>query len=295
MYQEKYTDSIKKWIKESRNKDLNIDSKKKLLAKAYNHYLEKDLKSPIYLSSIAYEYYNLKDSLSFFNINEDAITISKKLNKNYALGDSNWNYATYFAEKQNNEKAYKYFNDAFKAFSKENHKFEMARVLYGMAKIKGRYKDYIHSEILNIESIKLLKELNNHKFLVTGYVNLAGLQQDIKEYDKALEYYEKAKYHLKKLKKIPVKYNFIENNIANIYFEKKEYNKALNFYEKNLKKEITKFHLARVLDNRAYCKLTMKDTLGVKKDFFRALHIRDSLNNKTGITYSKIHISDYYK
>ncbi|SNR16317.1 tetratricopeptide repeat-containing sensor histidine kinase [Tenacibaculum jejuense] len=287
-------DSIQSWINQSKNKNLDLSSKKYLLTKAYKFIIKNKLETPIHLSSIAYEFYNLNDSINFFSINKVAVETSLKLNNDYALGDSYWNFATYYAAKENNQKAYKYFNNAFKSFNKGNFKFEMARVLFGMAKIKGEYKDYNHSEILNIKSIKLLKELKNHKFLFTGYVHLARLQEDIKEYDKALNYYEKAKKHLKKLKKIPVKFNFIENNIANIYIEKEKYSIALKFYEKNLAKEITKIHLARVLDNRAFCKLQMKDTLNVKKDFFHALHIRDSLNNKTGILMSKIRISDYY-
>ena len=39
----------------------------------------------------------------------------------------------------------------------------------------------------------------------------------------------------------------------------------------------------------------MNDTIHIKRDFFKALQIRDSIGNKTDILSSKIYISDYYK
>jgi two-component system NarL family sensor kinase len=51
---------------------------------------------------------------------------------------------------------------------------------------------------------------------------------------------------------------------------------------------------ARVIDNRAYCKFLMKDTINVVKSLNEALHIRDSINNKGGIIISKIHLAQYY-
>lgn len=53
--------------------------------------------------------------------------------------------------------------------------------------------------------------------------------------------------------------------------------------------------LARIIDNRAYSRLMLGDTLNVKRDLSKALKIRDSINDKAEIVYNKIHLSDYYK
>ena len=253
--------------------------------------MKKNLKKPIHLSSIAYEYYNLKDSTNFFNVNKKALELSKKNHDNYAAGDSHWNYATFYVRRLIHDKAYFHFKEAYNYFSKGNNKKEVSQILFGMANIKGRYRDYSGSEVLIIEALKLYKELENERGLCDAYNHLAQLQEDIKEYDKALSYYQKTLHYFKKINIQPFG---IENNIANIYVKKKKYKKALKYYNIDLNQNITRAHYARVLDNRAYCKLLMKDTIGIKNDFFEALRIRDSLNNKPGITFSKMNISDYY-
>ncbi len=259
--------------------------------KAQNYYFDNKLKSPIYLSSIAYEYYKLKDSINFFKTNNKAINHSNRNNDLFALGDAYWNYATYYVNLQIYEKAYFYFNKGYDAFKRGNFQYESAKMLFGMSFIKGRYKDYMNSEVLTFRAIKIFKKLEKNKDLYDSYNRLALLQKDIKEFDKSLEYYNKALEYLKKLKNKPFG---IENNIANVYLEKGEYQKALKYYDIGLKRKLKKSQEARILDNRAYCKLLMKDTIGVKRDFFRALFIRDSLKNKSGVAYSKIRISNYY-
>ena len=50
-----------------------------------------------------------------------------------------------------------------------------------------------------------------------------------------------------------------------------------------------------IINNKAYCKLMLHDTLGIQQELFRALRIRDSLNNNNGIIASKINIARYYE
>ncbi len=217
------------------------------------------------------------------------------MNDIYAIGDSHWNYATFYVRGESYDKAFYHLNKAYQNFIKNGNKNEAAKVLYGMAKIKGRYRDYIGSEILNIEVIKLSKEIKDYKNLYNSYNLIGLLQNDIKEYDKAIEYFKKSLEYLEKTKDRGKNYNGLYNNIANAYLDKGQYKKALELYNKDIKSNTKPLHQARAYDNRAYCKLKMNDTLGIYKDLFWSLKIRDSLNDKTGILMSKIRISDYFE
>ncbi|WP_299839793.1 tetratricopeptide repeat-containing sensor histidine kinase [uncultured Tenacibaculum sp.] len=164
-----------------------------------------------------------------------------------------------------------------------------------MSYIKGRYRDYTGSEILVIKAIEIFKELKNYKQLFIAYNHLGVLQQDIKEYDKALIYFDKSISYFKKIKNKTNNYSGNLNDIGNTFLKKKQYAKALKFYNQDLlNKDINRSQYSKVLDNRAYCKLLMLDTTLVKKDLFESLRIRDSLNDKLGILMSKIRISDYF-
>ncbi|WP_237276048.1 tetratricopeptide repeat-containing sensor histidine kinase [Tenacibaculum ovolyticum] len=289
-------DSIKIWIKKAKNKKLDSISKSKLLIKSYNYILNNKKQLPIELSSIAYEFYKLKDTTSFFKVNKIALNLAIKNNNFYAIGDSHWNYASYYIPLNIHDKAYYHFNQAYKYFIKKSFKNEASRVLFGMARIKGHYRDYIGSEILTIKSIQLSKETKNNKNLYKAYNQLGLLQHDIKEYDKAIFYYNKSLEYFSNLnkksnKKIEIS---IHNNIGNSFLKKHNYKKALEHYNKALLKNININDYARILDNRAFCKLLMTDTTGIKKEFYKSLKIRDSVNNKAGVTTSKIRLSYYF-
>ncbi len=219
----------------------------------------------------------------------------------YTQGDAHWNLATYYVNLDINDKAYHHFYEAHNNFLKNDNKKEAATTIYGMARIKGFYRDYTGSEILNIKAIKLYKEIQDNRNLYTSYNQLALLQIDIKNYDRAIKYYDKAYEYVKKLKskKDRIIYNAtINNNKALVFIEIEQYEKAIKLFNKILnEKELLKNDLqryARVIDNKAYSQLKMNDTLGISKNFHRALIIRDSLNRKTDVLTSKIHISDYY-
>jgi len=273
---------------------LNITQKKKILEQAFNYTNKNKNYSSLDLSSIAYEYYKIKDSLNFLKVNKKALELAVTNKNNYAIGDIHWNYASYYTKLDFLDKAYKHFNEGYKAFSINNNKNEAGQMLYGMSRIKALFKDYANSEILNIKAIKLLKEVNNYKKLYSAYNNLALLQRDIKEYDRAIHYFELSLFFFNKIENTKRKYIGTFNNIGNVYLKKKDYINALKYYNLDLKQKISTEHYARVINNRAYCKLMMEDTIGIKKDFFKALKIRDSIGNRSGILTSKLNISDYF-
>jgi signal transduction histidine kinase len=171
-------------------------------------------------------------------------------------------------------------------------------MLYGMSFIKGRYRDYSGSEILIVKAISKYKLLKKNEALYASYNLLALLQNDIKEFDRALFYHNKALEYLNKLKNKKDFYEISLNNIGLVYINKGEYSKALSYFNRILKngnlkiKNIDRY--ARVLDNRAYCKLLNRDTVNVKKNLYQSLKIRDSIQSKGGIVISKIHLSEYY-
>ncbi|MCG7502781.1 tetratricopeptide repeat protein [Tenacibaculum sp. Mcav3-52] len=292
---QRQNDSIIFLIKQAKTESLNIHKRKLSLQNAYskNTFINNDSLKAINLSSIAYEYYELNDSISFFKTNNEAFKLARQIDNPYIIGDVHWSFANFYKKIKEYEKAYYHYNNAYQNFTKTNHIDYAAIMLYGMAFIKGRYRDYSGSEILTIKAIKLFNQTENYRRLYSCYNHLGLIQYDIKEYQKALTYYDKAIENYKKSKK--KKYIAVYNNIGNIYKDIKNYKKALYNYNLELNNKLTPTQQAIILNNKAHCKLLMNDTLNIKKDFYKALAIRDSLNNKEGILTSKIHISDYYK
>jgi len=293
-------DSIGIWIKASKNKSYSINKRKELLIKSYQTIKSSEIDTLQIrcLSTLAYQNLKLGDTLLFKKRNKEALTIASKLKDSFAIGDIHWNYASYYNKKQIYDSAYFHFNLAHTYFDKSGYLYESAKTQYGMAFIKGRFKDYSGSEVLIFKAIDKFKKLKNYKSLFSSYDHLGQLQKDIQEYDRSLFYYNKALEYLGKIKNNQTLHQASLNNIGNTYLKKGDYTKAIKYFNKvlnikNIKSQnISQY--ARVLSNKAYAKTLVKDTVNVAKSLIEALHIRDSLNDKGGIVISKIHLAQYY-
>ena len=293
-------DSITSWIHASKNTSFSLEQRKRFLLKAY-YYVKSSQADSLQartLNTIAYRNLKLGDTTLFKKQTNEGLSLATRQNDSFAMGDAHWNYASYYNEEHVFDSAYHHFNAANSYFEKSGHTYESAKMQYGMAFIKGRFKDYSGSEVLIFMAIKKFKRIKDYESLFSCYNHLGQLQIDIYEYDKALFYYEKAIENLKKVKNNRRLKDAVLNNIGNTYLKKGYYTKALQNYDQLLKDENLKFdnidNYARTLDNKAFCKLLMKDTLGVGVSLNEALRIRDSLGNKSGVIISNIHLARYY-
>ncbi|MEM5566946.1 tetratricopeptide repeat protein [Psychroserpens sp. AS72] len=284
----------------SKKKSENIENRKKFLIKSYQEIKKStvDTFGIRSLSDIAYQYFKLGDTSLFKKRNKEAFEIARDVKDTFALGDLHWNFASFYNKKETYDSAYYHFNIAYNYFEKVGYLYGSAKTQHGMAFIKGRFKDYSGSEVLTFKAISKFEKLNNYKSLYACYDHLGQLQNDIYEYDRAIFYYNKALQYYNKINNNSRFYEATLNNIGNTYLKKEEYTKALKYYDKVLNNDDLKFtnvdHYARVLDNKAYCKLLMKDTTNVISIFNKALKIRDSIDNKSGVIISKIHLAHYY-
>jgi two-component system NarL family sensor kinase len=288
-------DSLSFWIKSSKNSKISNKRRAEFLTKSYNFILAKKIDSLTLkkLSDVAYQTFKIRDTLLFKKRNNKVISLALKEKDSFSLGDAHWNYATYYNKIKDYEKAYYHFNKAENYF--KSHKYYLGKMLVGKAYIKGRYSDYIGSEQNLIKAIQIFKKIKKYNDLLNCYNNLGVIQSNLKLYDNSLFYYEKA-LEYSSLTKSNNKLN-LNNNIGLIHHKKKDYKKAISFFLKDLDLNLRQTQprdYARIIDNIAFSKLLNKDTVGIKKDFYKALFIRDSLNNKEGILTSKIHLTRYY-
>jgi signal transduction histidine kinase len=294
-------DSISSFIENSKNTSLSIFERKKSLEKSLQ-ILKSKTKDSFYtinLSTIAYQTLKLSDSLLFKKRNKEALVLAEKLRDTFSIGDIHWNYATYFSSKLDYDSAYYHFSKANHYFEMGTYLYEAATTQYGMAHIRGHFRDYSGSEILTFNAIKKFKKINDSGSLYTLYNHLAILQNDIQQYDEALQYHKTAIGYLKNINKSDALYQISLNNIGVTYFKMKKYGKAIHYFDEVLVDSLLKTknlgRYARVIDNKAYCEFKKGDTLNVLNKLNEALTIRDSLNNKEGKIISMLNLSDYYK
>jgi len=293
------TDSINYWISLSKNKSLKIDHRKDYLLKAYhiNSKLEDSIKNRNLLK-IAFEAYKLKDTSVFIKANLEALKISKKLQYTFGIADTHWNFGNFFTKGARMDSAYYHYNKAFLNFNSIKHEYYSGKMLYNMAFIQSRFKNYLESEILIFQAISKFESLKKDFNIYQSYNRLGLIFTELKEYEKAIFYHNKALDYLKKGKNKKTYINGSLNNIGLVYQKSGDFKTAIQYFEKALEKDSVKIKninlYARLIDNLAYTKFLNGDTEKVLNEFNIALKIRDSLHNKTDVTISKIHLAEYF-
>ncbi|UNY98343.1 tetratricopeptide repeat protein [Zhouia spongiae] len=273
-----------------------------------NYYLQKVYDSSLflqdeslklkYLNEVAYQAQSINDSLLFRASNQKAFVIAEKLKDTFKLGEIHWNYGAFFLQKSIYDSAYYHYRRAKKHFIAMDHAYFTAKMRYNMALIQSRLNDYTGAEVLLFKAIYTYKNQKKYKQLFYSYNLLGVIYEELEEYDKAIGYYQKA---LENLEHIPDQSYFnqdIQNNIGVVYQQQGDHQSALNYFNSALAtpklRSESPFLYARLMDNRAYSKFKSNDTIGLPNDFYKALHIRDSMNNIPGIIMSRVHLSKYY-
>ena len=296
----KAVDSISILIEQSKNSASNLDQQKKDLLKAYkyNSALKNDTLKNKNLTEIAEQIINFKDARFFKKVNNEVFLLSKKLKDTFGIGESFRRYGNYYLLKEDLDSAYYFYQQAYKLYDIAKDEYHSGRILYGMASVKTDLRDYTGSEKLTFQAIKKLSPLNKNTSLYLCHY-LQGVNfYELKEYEKALFYHQKA---IKYLEKAKYKANYRElslNFIGNVYTDMGRSTEAVNSFEKaleygDLRNSDIRFY-ATVTDNLAYAKFKNGDTLNVEKQFKEALKIRDSVNNVSGIVINKLHLAEYY-
>ena len=221
-------DSIATWIQASKNTSYALEQRKQFLTKAYRTTKASQMDSVHIrqLNTIAYQNLKLGDTALFKKRTNEGMALATRMKDSFAIGDAHWNYASYYNQVQVFDSAYHHFNAANKYFEQSGYVYESAKMQYGMAFIKGRFKDYSGSEVLTFMAIKKFKQIEDYKFLYSCYDHLGTLQNDIYEYDKALYYYDRASEYLEEFDNNQPQQQAILNNIGITYLKKGDYNKA---------------------------------------------------------------------
>ncbi|SHE61799.1 Signal transduction histidine kinase [Psychroflexus salarius] len=252
----------------------------------------------LYLSQFAYDYLKLGNTFEFKQLNQLAFKKAKAENNWFKLGDVEWNYASYYNNLQVYDSAFYHFKEAKVYFTRADNHYHVAQMLYGMAFIKSRFRDYSGTENLIFEALNLLNNQKEYQsFYYSCYSLLSVLSKDKGDYRQALGYQEQALDYLDDSSASKNKQIASLNNIGIIYHETGQYQKAINRYKEALAHEAlqlnTNLH-AKLLDNLAYSQLKLGDTSNVLKSFNQALEIREGLKNASGIVINTIHLAQYY-
>lgn len=262
--------------------------------------IESDSLHKHYEFKVANRYYNLnlfeKYKKTTLRIQEKAIAN----NDSVTQAKCDYNLGGYYYEKYNLDSCFYYYNRARNL----THSIKDTKLKVEIYKDLGRVlfyqNQYLESQKNIYIALKNAKKIKNNEYIFECY-SLFGLSElGMKNYKKALEYFNLASQTLENLKQntyYPVLNAQNHINFCAVYRKKKDY-KNLYYYSqkgltiKNLKLlEISTYSYLR--NFFGYAKLKLGEASSVE-EFKESLKIGDSLNFQPIQNTSNLHLGEYY-
>nr|WP_199158180.1 tetratricopeptide repeat-containing sensor histidine kinase [Pedobacter sp. ASV2] len=187
------------------------------------------------------------------------------------------------------DSAFFYFN---KIISSSTDSLLIGKSLFNMAIIQSIQADYFGSTETAIKSIHYFNK-SDSLYLGPIYNTIAVNKNNLKEFDEAIKWYQKAIFTNSNYKdKLMWK-----NNLAVAYYKTKNYANAEAIYLNLLQNSAInndKVLFAKVTDNFSNAKWLQNPNYKANADFIKALNIRKKENDLWGQNASYAHLADYY-
>jgi len=296
-------DSILILINQGKDSNIPLEKRTLLLHKAHSaaSSSKNDTLKPKYFSQLSLAYLRLKDSLRFRTANSESIVYAKIVNDYKTQAEAHWDLGSFFRNNVLIDSAYYNFRKAHLLYNTIGDDFYSGRMLYNMAKSQVDVKDYTGAEINVFKAIELLKPLEENRRLYNCYNLLGTISSELKEYNRALDYFENAQNYLNNVENEKTRnslYVMLQNNIGNVFKEQKMFLRAIPYYQNALKADSLLIdqpsNYAMYLDNLGSSRLNAGDTLGVKDQLLEALEIRKEENELAGMAKSYFSLAEYY-
>ena len=296
-------DSVFILIEQGKNSTIPKEERVSLLEKAHTaaSSSKNDTLKLKYFSALSLAYLNLKDSLLFRTMNSESIVYAKIVNDHKTHAEAHWDLGTFFRNNVLQDSAYYHFREAHLLYEVLGDNLFSGRMLYNMADSQVNVKDYTGAEVNVFKAIELLKPIEANKYLYNCYNLLGSISKELKEYDRAIGYFNTAAEYLNKLSDQEINYqefSSLQNNLGNVFKEQKMYLRAIPYYQNALKADSliidSPKDYAIYLDNLASSRLKTGDTLGAKGQLLEALAIRKEENELAGIAKSYFSLAEYY-
>jgi signal transduction histidine kinase/tetratricopeptide (TPR) repeat protein len=259
-----------------------------------------------YLLKIAARYSWINKDRKFKKTINETYGLAKEANDTLLQAKVYHLFGDYYDSKQVSDSAYYYYLKAEKLYSNiDDNKINLAKVVLYKANILYQQGIYTESERAIIRALQIISDLDNTRLQYEANALMSLVQDDLKEFDTALEYYKNTlhllnKLELEKYDKTTLQRSWISyhNNIGNFYNEINNFEEASYHIKTALNSPSIQDYpklKAILLNNYAsnQIQLNAKDTF-IDSLFNASYEILDDINYKQGIANNKLEYAKFY-
>ncbi|OOV16931.1 ATP-binding protein [Flavobacterium sp. LM4] len=295
-------DSLDLYLSLANEYKLPVEIKQKYNQKAFEVIMSQpdDSLKRVNLFKVANRYFNMRDWNNYNKTVKIVLEKAQKAKDSVSMSKAYIYLGDYYSSQTSSDSAFAFYYKAEKLYLATDDFYNLAKTRLSKALLQYNEGDFYGSEKAIFNALRVVKGKNNNDILYEAYNLLGILYNELGEYEKAIEFHNKAITSIDD-KIIPVEFQSKAtslNNIGFVYQNLSDYKKA-NFYfqeglkEKNLFNQKPELY-AILLDNLAYSQFKLNETSQLPNLFYKALKIRDSLQLTAGITASKMHLSEYF-
>ncbi|RXR24178.1 ATP-binding protein [Flavobacterium stagni] len=201
---------------------------------------------------------------------------------------------------KNLDSTFYYYTRSEKLFNKLKDKENSAVILLKKGIVQLEINDFLGSDLSLRKAYNLFKDTDEYQKLYATLNTLGSVSVELKEYSRAIYYYNQALSVIKKgkLNNHECQESNCLNNLGLLYNELKDYKKSIYYYklalkDENLIKENPRLY-SIIIDNLAYSKLKSNQLSDLPQLFFKSLEKKDKLKDLNSITVVNIHLSEYF-
>ena len=229
--------------------------------------------------------------LVLFSCSEKEIIESKKTAKKQP--NPYYEKAFVFLDKNESDSAFFYLNKGRELFLKRNDSFGLGKSFVNMAIIQESEGDNFGSIETSLQAREFFNEKDtaHYNILFCNYNNLGVASNNLKNYEDAKRFYDKAFLFTKD----PIDKMALANNIAIVYHNEKHYDKAVQIYEKLIDSVGSKSEFyPKLLLNYTRSKWFEKPNYNPVNNYLLAEKLSDSLKDDWTKDASYAYLSAYY-
>lgn len=295
-------DSLSSYLSMANDLQLPIKKKQEYNKKAFDIIVEQsnDSLNRVNLFKVANRYYNMNDWQGF-NKTVEIVLENSKISKDTINTAKAYIYlGDYYSAQGVSDSAFMYYFRAEKMYLKLSDNYNLARARLNKALLQYNQSDLLGSEISVFKALSVIKGETSNDMIYESYNLLGLIYNELGEYTKAIEFHTKALASIDD-KVIPLEFQSKATSLNNkglVYQNLNKHKQAKDYFQqgleqKNLISEKPSLY-AMLLDNLAYSKHKLNESVGLPDLFYKSLQFRDSLKMTTGVIVNKIHLSEYF-
>lgn len=278
-----------------KKKELSINQRLTHFTKAYKIASDNELDS-IAIRALSFKAFLFKrqKSDSTFFYSKKMLALAKKKQDSFQIGRAYFKIGEYFANQQQEDSAFYYYNLSRNVFVDIRHNTEVAKKLSLMGRILIDNNNLDFAEKILVDGLKYLEFTQDSSSFSSVYHNLSLIYRKQQDEVKAKDYIKKAILFATN----PRKKAILENTELNILRDFGAYSMVLGRYDAILKSKVvkndSKEHI-RILDNQSYVNWKLNPDLDISNELFRSLSIRKRIKDASGMIASYARLMEFFE